>query len=44
VQTATPLFSSVKVNLAGLEPATFLPTSRAEMDVLGWVRRACFLA
>jgi uncharacterized radical SAM protein YgiQ len=37
VQTATPLFSSVKVNLAGLEPATFLPTSRAEMDVLGWV-------
>jgi uncharacterized radical SAM protein YgiQ len=38
VQTATPLFSSVKVNLAGLEPATFLPTTRAEMDVLGWVR------
>ena len=37
MQTATPLFSSVKVNLAGLEPATFLPTSRAEMDVLGWV-------
>jgi uncharacterized radical SAM protein YgiQ len=38
VQAASPLFSSVKENLAGLEPAAFLPTSRAEMDVLGWDR------
>jgi uncharacterized radical SAM protein YgiQ len=36
VQTAAPLFSSVGRNLAGLEPAKFLPTSRAEMDALGW--------
>jgi uncharacterized radical SAM protein YgiQ len=38
VQTATPLFSSVRENLAGVQPATFLPTTRAEMDVLGWDR------
>src|SRR3977135_1731887 len=38
VQTATPLFSRVKESVAGFEPATFLPTSRAEMDVLGWDR------
>jgi uncharacterized radical SAM protein YgiQ len=38
VQTATPLFSRVKGSAAGLEPAAFLPTSRAEMDVLGWDR------
>jgi len=38
VQTATPLFSSVNQNLAGLEPARFLPTSRAEMEALGWDR------
>ncbi|HWY93989.1 MAG TPA: YgiQ family radical SAM protein, partial [Steroidobacteraceae bacterium] len=38
MQTATPLFSSVKQNLAGAQPARFLPTSRAEMDVLGWER------
>jgi uncharacterized radical SAM protein YgiQ len=38
VQTATPLFSSVKENLAGAKPATFLPTSRAEMDLLGWTQ------
>jgi uncharacterized radical SAM protein YgiQ len=30
------LFSSVKQNLAGSSPATFLPTSRAEMAALGW--------
>jgi uncharacterized radical SAM protein YgiQ len=36
VQTATPLFSSVRENLAGGKPAPFLPTSRAEMDALGW--------
>jgi uncharacterized radical SAM protein YgiQ len=38
VQTATPLFSSVKQNIAGSQPATFLPTTRAEMDALGWDR------
>src|SRR5579862_5190723 len=36
VQTAAPLFSSVKANSAGGTPAQFLPTSRAEMDALGW--------
>jgi len=36
VQTAAPLLSSVKEHLAGLEPATFLPTTRAEMQALGW--------
>ena len=38
MQTATPLFPSVKENAAGFKPAAFLPTSRAEMDVLGWDR------
>jgi uncharacterized radical SAM protein YgiQ len=38
VQAATPLFSSVKENRAGIQPAPFLPTSRAEMDALGWER------
>jgi uncharacterized radical SAM protein YgiQ len=38
VQAATPLFSSVNQNLAGAQPARFLPTSRAEMDALGWER------
>jgi len=38
VQTATPLFSSVNQNFAGGQPARFLPTSRAEMDALGWDR------
>jgi uncharacterized radical SAM protein YgiQ len=38
VQTATPLFSSVKENSVGRKPAEFLPTSRAEMDALGWER------
>jgi uncharacterized radical SAM protein YgiQ len=36
MQAAAPLFSSVKAHLAGFEPAPFLPTSRAEMQVLGW--------
>jgi uncharacterized radical SAM protein YgiQ len=36
VQTAIPLFSSVNQNLAGRKPARFLPTSRAEMEALGW--------
>ena len=38
MQTASSLFSSVKQNPAGAQPARFLPTSRAEMDVLGWDR------
>jgi uncharacterized radical SAM protein YgiQ len=36
VQTATPLFSSPNAQVAGQKPATFLPTTRAEMDALGW--------
>ena len=36
MQTAAPLFPSQNVQVAGLKPATFLPTSRAEMDALGW--------
>jgi uncharacterized radical SAM protein YgiQ len=36
VQTAAPLFSSQNAQVAGSKPATFLPTSRAEMDGLGW--------
>jgi uncharacterized radical SAM protein YgiQ len=38
VQTATPLFSSLEREAAGARPAGFLPTSRAEMDALGWDR------
>jgi uncharacterized radical SAM protein YgiQ len=38
VQTAAPLFSSTDRNLAGASAATFLPTTRAEMDALGWER------
>ncbi len=38
VQTAAPLFSSVKANSAGGTPAQFLPTSRAEMAALGWTQ------
>ncbi len=38
MQTATPLFSSVSQTFAGGQPARFLPTSRAEMDALGWDR------
>ena len=38
MQAATPLFSSAYENLAGIQPAGFLPTSRAEMDALGWER------
>jgi uncharacterized radical SAM protein YgiQ len=36
VQTAAPLFSSLNAQVAGPKPATFLPTTRAEMDALGW--------
>ncbi|HZE42296.1 MAG TPA: YgiQ family radical SAM protein [Steroidobacteraceae bacterium] len=35
VQSAAPLFSSSS-RVAGLSPAAFLPTSRAEMAALGW--------
>jgi uncharacterized radical SAM protein YgiQ len=38
VQTATPLFPLAKESPAGQKAAAFLPTSRAEMDVLGWDR------
>jgi uncharacterized radical SAM protein YgiQ len=38
VQTATPLFSSAKEHVAGLEPAPFLPTNRVEMAALGWLQ------
>jgi uncharacterized radical SAM protein YgiQ len=33
---AAPLFSPVEGLTAGATPAAFLPTSRAEMDALGW--------
>jgi uncharacterized radical SAM protein YgiQ len=36
VQSATPLFANIKSKVAGSTPATFLPTSRAEMAALGW--------
>jgi uncharacterized radical SAM protein YgiQ len=36
VQTATPLFSQLKQHAAGITPAAFLPSSRAEMAALGW--------
>ncbi|MEP6547501.1 MAG: YgiQ family radical SAM protein [Gammaproteobacteria bacterium] len=32
------MFSNVKDSLAGVKPATFLPTSRAEMAALGWTQ------
>ena len=38
MQTATPLFSSLARKPTGVRPAGFLPTSRAEMDALGWDR------
>ncbi|MDP9090988.1 MAG: YgiQ family radical SAM protein [Pseudomonadota bacterium] len=36
MQSAAPLFSSPRVQVAGSSPAPFLPTSRAEMAALGW--------
>ncbi|HWY93673.1 MAG TPA: YgiQ family radical SAM protein, partial [Steroidobacteraceae bacterium] len=36
MQSAAPLFSSPSSGVAGSSPATFLPTSRAEMTALGW--------
>jgi len=38
MKTATPLFSPPETQVAGTQPATFLPTTRAEMDVLGWAQ------
>jgi uncharacterized radical SAM protein YgiQ len=35
---AAPLFAPVKAKLAGAKPAQFLPTTRAEMEALGWDR------
>jgi uncharacterized radical SAM protein YgiQ len=36
IEPAAPLFSGLKAELAGNRPATFLPTSRADMAALGW--------
>ena len=36
MQTADPLFFREKSRGAGVSPARFLPTTRAEMTVLGW--------
>ncbi len=36
MQTAGPLFSPDISDVAGVRPATFLPTTRAEMRALGW--------
>src|SRR5882724_4058094 len=36
MQTAVPLFSCHKAKAAGIAPAAYLPTSRAEMNALGW--------
>ena len=36
MQTAAPLFSKLPANAAGSPPAAFLPTSRADMEALGW--------
>ncbi|MEO7205687.1 MAG: YgiQ family radical SAM protein [Steroidobacteraceae bacterium] len=38
MQSATPLFSQSSAQVAGATPATFLPTSRAEMAALGWAQ------
>ncbi len=38
MQAAAPLFSGIKEHAAGLKPAAFLPTSRAEMAALGWTQ------
>src|SRR6476659_8246888 len=38
MQTANALFSRPKPYVAGRLPAPFLPTTRREMDVLGWDR------
>ena len=38
MQSATPLFSQSSARVAGARPATFLPTTRAEMAALGWAQ------
>jgi uncharacterized radical SAM protein YgiQ len=38
VQSATPLFSRSSERVSGATPATFLPTTRAEMSALGWAQ------
>jgi len=38
VQSAAPIFSQTNARVAGEVPATFLPTSRAEMAALGWTQ------
>ena len=38
MQSATPLFSHSSARVAGATPATFLPTTRAEMAALGWAQ------
>jgi len=36
MQTAAPLFPQDKASAVGSPPAAFLPTTRVEMDALGW--------
>jgi uncharacterized radical SAM protein YgiQ len=38
VNSAAPLFAETAANRAGFKPAPFLPTTRAEMQALGWDR------
>jgi uncharacterized radical SAM protein YgiQ len=38
VNSAAPLFADTAANRAGCKPAPFLPTTRAEMQALGWDR------
>ncbi len=38
MEPAVPLLSPRAPEVAGIKPATFLPTTRAEMAVLGWER------
>jgi uncharacterized radical SAM protein YgiQ len=38
MQSVPPLLSADESSAAGLKPAAFLPTSRAEMQALGWDR------
>jgi uncharacterized radical SAM protein YgiQ len=38
MNSAAPLFAPTDAKHAGLEPAAFLPTTRAEMQALGWDR------
>ena len=38
MQAASPLLSAALRNAAGPAPAAFLPTTRAEMEALGWSR------